>query len=343
MTSDIDVIVFDKDEFVGELLVAHQFRDLLQHSLARIVARVRLPGENKLHGAFRVVHHQGDFFDVGEDQIGSLVGGKAPRESDGQRIRAEHPAEALQGFRGLTPALGLFDGSEPHKFQKPRLQAEMRLPKFAIVDVFNPFPDLRLAAVLVPASTQVAVIQAKHLRRKPRGDMHAIRDVPDGNRLFRLPRKKSCPHRARYFAVKRRNSVGAPRKFQAQNGHAEFLILVMRILAPERHQPFVGKAKRIPEGSEMLFHETGIEAVVARGHGSVRCKSHLARDARHGLIEIHALFLHAAANRFQHRKPAVPFVQVKNPGRDAHGPQSAEASNAKQQLLANSNSPVSTV
>ena len=82
VASDINVVVFDKYKFVGELFVAHQLRDLLQHSLARIVARVRLSGEHKLHRPLRIVHHQGDFFDVGQDQVSALVSSEAPCESD---------------------------------------------------------------------------------------------------------------------------------------------------------------------------------------------------------------------------------------------------------------------
>src|ERR1700681_4091254 len=117
----------------------------------------------------------------------------------------------------------------------------------------------------------------------------------------------------------------------------------MRILAPQRHEPFVGQTERIAKRPEMLLHKAGIEAVVARGHRSMRCKSNFAGHARYGLIEIHAFFLHAAANRLEHRKTAVPFVQMKNARRDSHGPKSAKTSNAKQQLLTNSDAAVATV
>ena len=42
MAADVDVIVFDEDEFVGKLRVAHQLRNLLQDALARFVERMRL-------------------------------------------------------------------------------------------------------------------------------------------------------------------------------------------------------------------------------------------------------------------------------------------------------------
>src|SRR6267142_2576957 len=78
----------------------------------------------------------------------------------------------------------------------------MRFPQLAVVDVLNPLPNLSLAAMLVPSSPEVAVIEAKHLWRKPRGDMHAIRDVPDGNCFFRLTRIQSRPHRARCSSMR---------------------------------------------------------------------------------------------------------------------------------------------
>src|SRR5258706_12442527 len=53
----VDVVVFYKDEFVGELRIAHQFRDLLQHALPRLISRMRLSGEHKLDGTIGIVDH----------------------------------------------------------------------------------------------------------------------------------------------------------------------------------------------------------------------------------------------------------------------------------------------
>src|SRR5258708_29562587 len=101
--------------------------------------------------------------------------------------------------------------------------------------------------------------------------------------------------------------------------------MVMGILAPERHKPFVGKSERISQRSEMFLHQPSIEAVVSGGHGRVRRKRNFAGDARHGLIEVHTLFLHAAANSFPHRKSAMPFIQVKHPTPDAPATQRSKA------------------
>ena len=108
MAADVDVVVFDEDELVGELRIAHQFGNLLQHSLAGLIVRMSLAGKNKLHRAFGIVHHRRQTLDVRQNQISSLVCRKAAGKSDSERIRAEYLAEPLQDLaairRGARPA-----------------------------------------------------------------------------------------------------------------------------------------------------------------------------------------------------------------------------------------------
>src|SRR5207244_6536291 len=112
-------------------------------------------------------------------------------------------AQPLQALRRLPAPLRLLDGSAADERQQPRFQAEMCFPQLAVVDVFNSLPDARFAAVLVPAGPQMAVIEAKHLRRKPGWDVHSIGDVADGNGVLRPVRIEPGPHGARYLAVER--------------------------------------------------------------------------------------------------------------------------------------------
>src|SRR6266853_6567 len=133
----------------------------------------------------------------------------------------------------------------------------MRFPEFAIIYIFDSFPDLRLAAMLVPAGAQVTVVKPEHLRREPRGYVHTVGDVPHGNRLLRPAGEKSRPHRARDFAVEGRYGVGTPREFQAQYGHAKLFVIVIWILAPKAHQPLVGKTQRITQRPKVLLHQAG--------------------------------------------------------------------------------------
>src|SRR5437868_12500416 len=102
-------------------------------------------------------------------------------------------------------------------------------------------------------------------------------------------------------------------------------------------------AQRLPERPQMLLHQFGIEAVVTRGDGSMSGKHHFTGNPSHGLIEAETFFLHPAANRFQHRKPTMAFVQVQDPWSDAHGFEGTEPTDSKQQFLADSNARVSSI
>ena len=196
------------------------------------------------------------------------------------------------------------------EFQQPRLQAEMCFPQLAVVHVFDPFPDLGVGAVLVPARSQMAVVETEHLRRQPGGDVHAVGDVADGHFLLGLAGIEPRPHGAGDLAMQGRNGIGAPRKLQAQHGHAELFEIVVRIHASQRHELFVRKTHRLAQRSKVFLDQVGAEPVVTGGHRRVRREHHFARNARHGLVEIQPFLLHAAANRLEHGEPAVPFVQV---------------------------------
>src|SRR5882672_3499287 len=191
---DIDVIVFDKDELVGKQAVAHEFGDLLQYFFARLVVGMGLTSKDELHRAFGIVHHGGEALEIGEDQVGALVGGEAAGKSDGQRVWTEHLAESRQNLARFEAALGLFDGAAADELEKLGLQAEMCLPEFAVVDVLNALPNFGVAAVLVPVGAEVAVVEPEHLRGQPGWNVNSIGDVSDGNFVFGLAGTKTGPH-----------------------------------------------------------------------------------------------------------------------------------------------------
>ena len=147
MAADVDVVILHEDEFVAELGVAHHLGDLLEDALARLVVGMGLAGEEELHGALGIVDHGGEALHVGEQQVGALVGGEAAGEADGERIGREHFAEACSSFGRLAAALCLLAGAAADEVEELRLQAEVRLPELAIVDVFDLFPGARRAAV----------------------------------------------------------------------------------------------------------------------------------------------------------------------------------------------------
>src|SRR5580704_18976687 len=93
----------------------------------------------------------------------------------------------------------------------------------------------------------------------------------------------------------------------------------------------------------MLFDEIHIKAIMTGRHRGMGGEDYFPRDAWCGGVESDAFFLHAHPDRFEHRKSAVPFIQVQNARHDAHGFKGAEASDAKHHLLPDSSSRVSAI
>src|ERR1700745_1584512 len=98
MTADVNVVVLDKNETIAEFRVAHQVGNLLEHALSGFVERMCFAGEYELDGAIRVVDHGSEPFDVGQDQIGSFVGGETTGKADGQGVGTQDSFETLQFF-----------------------------------------------------------------------------------------------------------------------------------------------------------------------------------------------------------------------------------------------------
>src|ERR1700722_20919348 len=93
----------------------------------------------------------------------------------------------------------------------------------------------------------------------------------------------------------------------------------------------------------MLLDQSRIEAVMTCGNGRMGRKNDFAGNARDGGVEIQSFFFHAAANRLEDGNPAVPFVQMKNAGCDAHGLQGAETTNAQKQFLPDSKAAIAAI
>ena len=238
---------------------------------------MRLAGKDELHRTLGIVHHRSQLFDVGQNQVSPLVGGEAAGKSDGQRVRTEHAAQPLQHFGRLVAALRLLDHPVAHKIQQPRFQVEMGFPEFAVVHVLDAFPDCGIGAVLLPARSQMAVVKAEHLRRQPGRNVHAVGDVPDGNFVLGLAGIKAGPHvRATLRHASAETALARRESFRPSTVMQKSSLRIAGILASQLHQLLVGDAQRVAQRAQMLFHQFGVEAVVAGGHRSVRGENHFA-------------------------------------------------------------------
>ena len=143
--------------------------------------------------------------------------------------------------------------------------------------------------------------------------------------------------------MQRRHCIGAPREPQCQHRHTKQFVRIVGILAAQSHQAFLGESQGLAKRPDVLLDQTGIETVVPGWYWSMRGEHHFARHSRHRRVKRDAFLLHPHANRFQHRKCAVPFVQVKNAGRNSQSFESAQSAHAQQQLLTNADAEVAAV
>ena len=175
--------------------------------------------------------------------------------------------------------------------------------------------------------------------------MHAVGDVADGNRVFRLARDRGrSTSRATLRRAARRRHWRAARACRPSTVMQNCFVLDCRdSRAPVPSACRCDSPSASRSGPRCSSIRSGVEPVVARGHRRVGGEDDFARHARHGLVEAEPFLLHAAANRFEHGESAVPFVQVQHAGRDAHGLQRAEAADAQQQFLADADAPVAAV
>ena len=151
MAAHVDVVVFDEHELVGELRIAHQSaRSAAAPACPARRADAPCPRKRTAPGAW--------------DRSPSRPAVRCPPGSDwpackwrsAARIRSSaHPGCSTAQTAAASPRIrarrsACSTARRRTKLQQPRLQAEVRFPELAIVDVFDAFPDARLAAVLMP-------------------------------------------------------------------------------------------------------------------------------------------------------------------------------------------------
>src|SRR5688572_21665356 len=89
LARDVHVIILDEDEAAFEFAVFAKVNDVLDETLAFIVARMGFAGEDELNRALRVLRELHDVFELLEDQRSALVSRETAREADRERIGAQ--------------------------------------------------------------------------------------------------------------------------------------------------------------------------------------------------------------------------------------------------------------
>src|SRR6516165_5662498 len=92
------VVVGNEDDVRTHFWPAYELNPLLDHCPSRFVGGMRLAGDDELHGELRIAEYAGQAVRVVEQERWTLVGCKAAREAEGQRLGIEWRPRPLRIF-----------------------------------------------------------------------------------------------------------------------------------------------------------------------------------------------------------------------------------------------------
>src|SRR5215813_5143148 len=338
---DVHIVVVDKGHATGEQRIKGASIDPLEVVLADVVGRMCFAGKHDLHGSADAVQNPGEPLGVGEDQIGSLVSGKAAGESDGERGRVEQRPgrdHTWDAHTLLGPAL---TRAFTHKAEQVRSQGLSDGPEILVGNGEDGVPQCRLVLARGPADAEMLVEKIDELGRHPGGKVHAVRDVRNRQLGQRDPWPDARPHLARDLAVQLADRVDAGRGSHRQRRHVE-LHAAAAVVCPERQKPIAMRAERPPDAGQMFFHHVEWKCIVSRSHGRMRREDRRFPDGLEGGVETVAT-LDEIMDALQDDKCGVAFVEVKRADVDAEGLERAHAVDAEHDLLLDARLPVATV
>ena len=316
---DRDVVVGEEHEPVSHVGGASELLDALDQLLAGRVCRVGLAGEDELHGTLAVVQQGAEAIGVGEQQRRPLVGGEAAGEADRQHGRIEDV---------LTQALA----GETHEVVAAVVD---RRPRFQGVDATDAGPARGVGPR--PVLAHDAAEEGVDPRRDPGPPVHAVGHGADRHFVDREVGPQALEHLPADGPVEAGHAVRACSQAQAHHGHVELRLLAARqrlIVVDadgeqlvERHPALGG------EGREVRLEQGPREAVDPRRDGRVRGEHAAAADDLDGGVEGQTL-AHELADALQPEEPGVALVGVEHVRGQPEGAQGAHATDAEDDLLA---------
>ena len=151
--------------------------DLADHLLALIVGGMGLAGEHELDWADRVQEQTLEALALGQEQVGSLVGGKAAGETNGQGVGVEQlVGPGCFGGRG-TRVDGPLMHPVAHEGHEPRTGLVFHPPQLVVGGGPDAVPTFGLR--LVPIGEHMAREQVGHVGRYPGGGVDTVGDRCD--------------------------------------------------------------------------------------------------------------------------------------------------------------------
>src|SRR6185503_6716145 len=153
-----------------QLTIFAEMNDVLDESLALVVARMSFASEDELDGPVFVVNKFHDILKLLEDQRGAFVSGESPGETDRECIHAEKLIESDEIT--LKMAALLQKQAAPGKFDQLTAETITKSPDFLIGNksgVLHSFPEFRIVNLIFPIVPVLAMPEPGGVASSVRG------------------------------------------------------------------------------------------------------------------------------------------------------------------------------
>ena len=247
VTTNVDVVVFDKDDAASKSRIVSQVRNLLYKAFARFVFGVGFPCEDDLQRAIGAIEQSRDAIQILEQKIRSLVGSETATKPDGQDVRAQYIACCFDNVIAFTSSAALARNTASHEGKEQILQSIVRFPELARIDLVDVLPYIGLSHLRLPVRWEMSIVKLLHLPCEPAFDVNTVGDMTDWNVSLFTMWPKTLPHASRNVSVQLADRVGLTRHLEPDNGHAEGFAVIISMDSPQPHKVFGTQAQRVSQ------------------------------------------------------------------------------------------------
>ena len=266
--------------------------NILDEALSCTVGGVCLTGEEELHGIVGVVDNLRQAFEIGEEQVGALVGGKAAGEANDERVGVDLVEQRHHAGGIALVAQPVVAEAFADVVDEFLLQCHASFPNFLVADLIDVFPEGGVALIVEESLAEVLFVHGFPLAGAPSGIVHAVGDIADvafvGIHVIdflvlvvsedlvltigfggEITGPNALEHALRDLTVQPANAVHFLTSLAKEGGHAEALALVFGVLTTESHEIVPADAEFAGILAEIFSAKAFVEVVVAGGNGSV--------------------------------------------------------------------------
>ena len=294
---------------------------------------MRLPRDDELHRLRRVRQDPEQPRRVVEQQVGALVGGEPPRESEGEHGGVQPDPDRRYLVRGQAHEGTLLRDALTGVVDEDPTRGGAQRPQLAVGRVRDVALDRRQR--LTPALGSARLRPQRVGRRGfPRRRVDAVGDMSHRHLDFRPTRKERLENTTAHLAVQAAHAVHRPAAPDGKIRHVERLIRVVRILPAERKEIAQRDAQLLlGVRPKQALEEGRREAVEARRDRGVRGENIAGAGDRQRHVERTPRVLHEAPRALQYRERRVPLVEVTDLGLEPERSQQSPAPDPQQELL----------